>query len=564
MRLRNWLSGFGNPLDWTPIDRGLFLAVLLASSFLAGVVGLGLCLQILDFANTPYDRSVLEVIFWEHVVAFSLVTLLAIALISKRKRQTNSRLVFILGALYAYHLPTVFWAFGYATLPGHLMLLFGVIPLFVLLLDKAVAWASSTLLVSGTLLLIVCERLGVLSYAPIFRTSYFESGQLDSIFFYAAYLTIALVSSLCCAVYVYIIHRWRRREAETESLARLLRSAFGRYFSPQVMDTILSDPASMDLGGVRRNVTIMFTDLRGFTSLSERMPPESVVKLLNIYFERMLRIIDRHSGTVVEIEGDALLVIFGAPQSMPNRKQVAVACAIEMQNAMQAVNDAALAEALPRLEMGIGINDDDVIVGNIGSTNRSKYSVIGAGVNMASRIESYTTGGQVLVSSSIYNSEKESLRIDGEMEIVPKGSDTRLRIYSVGGIGGEFNLALDSGQSALIKLSRRVPVTCRVIVDKMESAEAIAGDILELSGEGAVLGCAAALDLMMDMSIRLRDVGPTLESKAVYGKVVGSHGGGAGSYIIRFTALVPEISAYFQAHQMFGVENAIPVTGERS
>jgi len=153
------------------------------------------------------------------------------------------------------------------------------------------------------------------------------------------------------------------------------------------MNSLIENPSALELGGEKRSVTIMMTDLRGFTALSERLEPEKVVQMLNTYFEIMVEVVLKYNGTINEIIGDALLVIFGAPQEMSDRAQQAIACSIEMQNAMSQVNQENRAQGLPELEMGIGLNETEVIVGNIGSSKRSKYAVVGSGVNMTSRIE---------------------------------------------------------------------------------------------------------------------------------------------------------------------------------
>ena len=150
---------------------------------------------------------------------------------------------------------------------------------------------------------------------------------------------------------------------------------FGRYLSADVMKSLIEDPSNLELGGERREVTIMMTDLRGFTAISERLEPEEVVSLLNTYFDIMVDIVLRYNGTINEFIGDALLVIFGAPNDLENRTEKAVACAIEMQNAMNKVNMENIDRGLPELKMGIGLNETEVVVGNIGSHKRSKYAV---------------------------------------------------------------------------------------------------------------------------------------------------------------------------------------------
>ena len=239
---------------------------------------------------------------------------------------------------------------------------------------------------------------------------------------------------------------------------RFIRETFGRYLSDEIVDNILESPDGVKLGGEKRQVSIMITDLRGFTALSESLEPEQVVRMLNRYFEVMVDIIQRYNGTINEIRGDSLLVIFGAPHEIQDRAQSAIACAIAMQNAMAKVNEENGAVGLPELEMGIGLHDSEVIVGNLGSSKRLIYSVVGSGVNMASRIESYTVGGQILVSESIRKEAGKILRIDGQRDVLPKGAEDPLRIFAVGGIAGKYNLALEGRDLDLVALTRRVPL----------------------------------------------------------------------------------------------------------
>src|SRR5262249_22755747 len=139
-------------------------------------------------------------------------------------------------------------------------------------------------------------------------------------------------------------------------------------------------------------------DLRGFTALAERLSPEEVVDYLNAYFERMVELILRYRGTINEIMGDGILVIFGAPTSGDDDAERAVACAVEMQIAMDRFAADRRQQGLATAEMGIGLHTGRVVVGNIGSARRTKYAAVGTAVNLAARVESYTTGGQILIS----------------------------------------------------------------------------------------------------------------------------------------------------------------------
>src|SRR5262245_26332613 len=192
----------------------------------------------------------------------------------------------------------------------------------------------------------------------------------------------------------------RRNLAEKNvELARaheLVRRAFGRYVSEEVAATILQSPEGLELGGEEREVTILMSDLRGFTALAARLTPHEVIEFLNLYLEAMVDVISRYEGTIDEIIGDAILVIFGAPLACDDHAAQAVACGLAMQLAIREVNGRLAAKGAAELEMGIGIHTGPVIVGNIGSLRRTKYAAVGSNVNLAGRSESCTTGGHRL------------------------------------------------------------------------------------------------------------------------------------------------------------------------
>jgi adenylate cyclase len=192
----------------------------------------------------------------------------------------------------------------------------------------------------------------------------------------------------------------QRLSNEVEQRNQFIREAFGRYLTDEVVSSVLESPTALELKGEKRTVTMMMTDLRGFTSLAGRLPPERVVSLINRYLTAMVPIINQYQGTVDEIIGDAIFVLFGVPGWQENNAQRAVACAVAMQLAMDVVNEQNRQEDLPEVEMGIGVHTGPVVVGNVGSPERMKYGVVGSHVNLTSRIQSYTTGGQILVSDT--------------------------------------------------------------------------------------------------------------------------------------------------------------------
>jgi adenylate cyclase len=290
--------------------------------------------------------------------------------------------------------------------------------------------------------------------------------------------------------------------------------------------------------------------------VSERLEPEQVVQMLNAYFEVMVEVILKYNGTINEIIGDALLVIFGAPQDIPDRSQRAIACAIEMQNAMVQVNEENRVQGLPELAMGIGINETEVIVGNIGSSKRSKYSVVGSGVNMTSRIESYTVGGQILISESVHQEAGEVLRIDTQREVLPKGSETPLRIYEVGGIAGQYNLVLEWKDSTLVTLARQIPLRYLVLEGKNVGKKGLEGSIVRLSEKTAVIALKEPLEPLTNLKMNIGDVDEKLSTRDFYGKVIKRLEEIEPTHVVYFTSIPPEVDAYFQSHRQHAAKSA--------
>jgi len=331
-------------------------------------------------------------------------------------------------------------------------------------------------------------------------------------------------------------------------MTELLKKMFGRYLSADVMNSIIDDPDGMALGGEKRIVSIMMTDLRGFTALSERLDPEQVVRMLNVYFEVMIDVVLKYNGMINEIIGDALLVVFGAPKDIPHRTEAAVACAIEMQNAMARVNEWNHSEGLPELEMGIGLNETEVVVGNIGSRKRIKYAVVGSGVNLTGRIESYTTGGQIFISKSIRDKLGDILRIDDTKEVQPKGAQTAISIYQVGGIAGRYNQTLVSEEQIPVKLALPIEFTANIVGAKDVKNHILKGTIIRLSRKNAIARLNTNLPAMSDLKFNLVDVDQELLGRDFYGKVLKVVTIAQDECWIRFTGVPLEVKAYFQSH----------------
>ena len=403
-----------------------------------------------------------------------------------------------------------------------------------------------------TIALSAATWAGLIPYAPIFTSSAFTAGKIEPHYFAGTMGFTMVIFLLMLLLSAYIFARWRDREKKVAEMTDFLKKMFGRYLSTEIMNSMIENPLALELGGERRRVTIMMTDLRGFTALSERLEPERVVQMLNAYFEVMVEEVLKYNGTINEIIGDALLVIFGAPQEMPDRAEQAIACAIGMQNAMGLVNEENRGNGLPELEMGIGLNEAEVVVGNIGSSKRSKYAVVGSGVNMTSRIESYTVGGQILISESVYEQTRKILRIDSQREALPKGAERPIKIYEVGGIAGRFNVALEEKKPALVVLARRIPLKFTVLEGKHVGKKGVLCFMTKLSGKCSEITLEEPIELLKNLKMNLVEVDQELGSKDFYGKVMGHSGEDGRSHVVRFTSVPAEIKSYFQAHRQYG------------
>ena len=346
------------------------------------------------------------------------------------------------------------------------------------------------------------------SYVFFVSANFFFSNLILDVIRPVLTIFMALISIL---TYRYL------REAKDRDF---IRTTFGRYLSNEVVKELLESPEGLEMSGDIKEVTFLVSDLRGFTAILNKLNPREAIDMLNHYLERMVGIITDYNGTVNEFEGDGILTFFGAPLSQKDDPERAIECAIKMQKEMSEFNREQNRLGLPELHMGIGINTGEVLVGNIGSKKRAKYSAIGSALNTAYRIESYTTGGQILISQNTYERVKSFVRIRGTMKVQFKGIDHPLILYDVIGMKRTNELSLpDKIAYPMAKLESPVSITCFPIKGKTVSETFISGILTHLGEYEAEVSLEQQLKIHSNVKVLLA-LEDSPEPAEAYAKVV--------------------------------------------
>ncbi|WP_295953202.1 adenylate/guanylate cyclase domain-containing protein [Rhodoferax sp.] len=270
-----------------------------------------------------------------------------------------------------------------------------------------------------------------------------------------------------------------------------------------------------------RRVTILLSDLRGFTAIAEKFSAMDMVAALNRYLSRMTEIILRHGGSIDKFMGDAIMVLFGAPHALPNDIEAALACAIEMQMAMDEINAENKLHDMAALYMGIGINTGDVVVGHLGSRLHSEYTVIGDQVNLASRVEAHSLRGQILLSESTYQQARDFIDIGDINDVQVKGKKGNVRMVELLALRGLHPLIAPKRE---VRNSPRVevdmPLAYQILKGKSVLPEEHIGRIADLSYGGMFVISPVALAPFDDIKITLSLSLMGRELTEIYAKVL--------------------------------------------
>ena len=316
----------GNPLEWDEARKVLLILCLLVPMSFAGLlraIYLTRHPELEPYVSRAALTSMVEI--GAVYLLFAVFLVLVGVWLIRTGRPTR---IYAYAANQSWWLLIAWFAYmnGLATSPLWVVyVLLGTMCL--LLFDLPVALAGVATGLCATMATAVAERIGWIPYAPYFAEWPEVDGRLADEWVLSSMIWPFGASIVVFAAFAAILRRARSQSEQLAEMTRVLREMFVRYMSTEVTRALLEDPGALELGGQRRSVTILMTDLRGFTALSERLRPEDAIALLNDYFEVMIDVCLRHDGTINEIVGDALLVTFGAPQEMEDHAAAGVACA---------------------------------------------------------------------------------------------------------------------------------------------------------------------------------------------------------------------------------------------
>ncbi len=320
-----------------------------------------------------------------------------------------------------------------------------------------------------------------------------------------------------------------------------IRDTFGRYLTKEVVHRLLESKDGLKLGGEAREITLMMSDLRGFTALTSHMAPEQVIAFLNRYLAKMVEILIDHTGVIDEIIGDGILAFFGAPEPLEDHPARAVACALKMQAAMELINQLNEADGLAHLEMGVAVHTGTVVVGNIGSERRSKYGAVGSAVNFTGRVESFTVGGQVLISEATYRQVSDLVEVKDVLQVEMKGVPGTVTLYDVTGMGRPFNVRLPRRDDTPRSLREPFQALIDRLEQKMIGGTRLEASLTHTSLTSAVLTVHGEIAQWENLRLRVTSGDREQDQGEIYAKVVAMEDkGNSLEAVVRYTSMSPE------------------------
>jgi adenylate cyclase len=265
------------------------------------------------------------------------------------------------------------------------------------------------------------QLLGIMHLDSMIATGAFGEKDLQ--------IFASIGSQAAVAIHNSLLARKIEQEAKT-------RAQFQRLLSPNLVEQVVAGNLQLEKGGALTEVTLLFSDIRGFTAMSERRQPQEIVRMLNEYFELMVDVIFKHEGTLDKFVGDEIIAIFGAPVALPSAEIKAVECAVDMLAVLAEFNRVRVAEGQEEIKIGIGINTGTVVTGAIGSSRALQYTAIGDAVNTASRLCSVAKANEILISEPTYARVQAMVNATALPAVRVKGKTDVLQVWNVTGTRG--------------------------------------------------------------------------------------------------------------------------------
>jgi len=294
-------------------------------------------------------------------------------------------------------------------------------------------------------------------------------------------------------------------------------------FSEKILSSL--DPSNLFGSSPKeKDVTILLSDLRGFTAMSENYSPLEIISFLNRYFTAMSEIIQQYDGTIDKFMGDSIMVLFGTPESRNDDIERSLACAIQMQIRLSIINEENKALGYPPLYMGIGINTGRVVAGKLGSELYSQYTVIGDHVNLASRIESYSLRGQVLISEHTFNLAKAFIKTGQENTLQVKGKKKAVKMYELISLSKPDLLEVPSREDRNSpRIDIHMPLVFQLINGKLIDDEILDGDIVDIGYGGMYITSINKIELFSEIKFPFSmSIAANIQSD-VYAKIIKSN-----------------------------------------
>lgn len=309
-------------------------------------------------------------------------------------------------------------------------------------------YVLGAILLLGAILSFVISHLGALSSLMLSLASLAGAVYIDFSFFFTQGIVITIILPLFLFGSLYVALTFYKYLTE-ERKKKELKGTFQKYVSPAIVDEVLKDPENIQLGGRKERMTVLFSDIRGFTTISEALDPQALSDLLNSYLTPMTDLVFENRGTLDKYMGDAVMAFFGAPISYPDHAKMGVKCALEMLEKLWELQEEYRKQGLPEIDVGIGLNTGEMSVGNMGSETVRSYTVMGDAVNLGARLEGINKqyGTRIIISEFTYEDVKNDF-ICREIDWVKvKGKLEPVKIYEVAGF-----LDLEENKKKCVKI----------------------------------------------------------------------------------------------------------------